>query len=113
MRATAYAASGQFNQAIAGYTKTIELAPGFADAHQKRGNLWGKRQEYDKAIADFSRFIELAPDKASVIYFKRGRAWHGKKEFGRAAADYRKALGLNSRLRKLVEPLLQRAEAGE
>ena len=43
---------GQYDKAIADYTKAIHLDPRCAAAYFGRGSVYGYKGEYDKAIAD-------------------------------------------------------------
>ena len=47
-RGDAYYEQGQLAQAIAAYTKAIQLAPDNADAYNNRGIAYGKKGEYPK-----------------------------------------------------------------
>ncbi|MBA2621062.1 MAG: tetratricopeptide repeat protein, partial [Acidobacteria bacterium] len=53
---------GDFDPAIAGYTKIIALSPLDPDAYNGRGNAYLGKGDYDRAIADFDKNIELKPD---------------------------------------------------
>ena len=69
----AKAASGDWEGAIADYTRAIELKPSFPDAYYNRGNAKQVKGDVGAALADFSKAIELKPDLAAA-YNKRGEA---------------------------------------
>ena len=48
-----------FDQAIAGYTKAIEIYPQFANAYYNRGIAWAVKGYFDQAIADYTKAIEI------------------------------------------------------
>ena len=70
---------GEYSQAIADYSKAIQLNPGYAEAYYSRGCAYDGIGEYDKAIADYKKTIELDPNHASA-YYNRGLAYHEKDE---------------------------------
>ena len=84
---------GDYDKAIADYTKAIELKPDYAFAYNNRGNSWNSKGEYDKAIVDYTRAIELNPDYA-LAYNNRGNSWNNKGEYDKAIADCTKAIEL-------------------
>jgi tetratricopeptide (TPR) repeat protein len=63
----------RYDQAIADYTKAIELKPDFADAFVNRGNIYGLNGLYDQAISDSTKVIQLKPNDA-IGY--NNRAWN-------------------------------------
>ncbi len=93
-RGKAYARKGEYDQAIADFSKTLELNPEYADAYYNRGNVYGNKREYDQAIADFSKALELNPDDVDA-YNSRGISYAGKREYDQAIADFSKVLELN------------------
>ncbi|MBO0781599.1 MAG: tetratricopeptide repeat protein [Ktedonobacteraceae bacterium] len=48
----------EYQQALADYTKAIELDPGCAIAYYNRGLTHQHVKDYHRAIADFTRVIE-------------------------------------------------------
>ncbi|GHU59519.1 hypothetical protein FACS1894133_6470 [Clostridia bacterium] len=90
-RGVLYGQVGEYDEAIANYTKAIELNPDYAMAYNSRGFAYRNLGEYDKAIADYTKAIELKPDYARA-YFNRGYAFDDKGEYDKAIADYTKAI---------------------
>jgi tetratricopeptide (TPR) repeat protein len=52
----------QWNEALADFTRAVELDPHRADAYAGRGWAHGELRHWDEAAADFARAVELAPD---------------------------------------------------
>jgi len=65
-RGLGYGAEGDYDRAIADYTKAIELAPKFAKAYNNRGTVYGMKGDHARAIADFTRAIGLDPKNANA-----------------------------------------------
>jgi tetratricopeptide (TPR) repeat protein len=107
-----------YREAIARYTRALELNPNDADAHYNRGDAYwalGRWQSsrgedptesYRAAIEDFTRALERSPSDAKV-HFRRGNAYSALGEcqslrgedptesYRAAIADYARALDLN------------------
>ena len=69
-RGIAYSDKGLYDQAIADYTKALELNPKDADAYYNRGLAFRKQGLYDQAIADYTKTLELNPKDAEAYYNK-------------------------------------------
>jgi len=80
----------KFLEAIACYSKAIELNPGFAEAYANRGVAYVKSGQFDEAVADYNEAIRLEPTRATT-YYNRGIAYVEKGEAKKAAADFAKA----------------------
>lgn len=93
-RGTAYGYKGEFDRAIADYTKFIAIRPNYAPAYVNRGSAGGAKGELIPAIADYTRAIEIDPS-LTIVYFKRGAAYERKGDKDLAIADYRKYLAVN------------------
>jgi tetratricopeptide (TPR) repeat protein len=89
-----YHAAGQHSQAIASYTKGIEIAPQHATAYYDRGNAYGELGQYAEAIADFTKAIEISPDYVEA-YYNRGTVREVMGQHGQAVSDCTKAIALN------------------
>ncbi|MDX2107722.1 MAG: tetratricopeptide repeat protein [Candidatus Melainabacteria bacterium] len=89
-RAQAYRNLGRYKDAIADYTRYLELAPDDPEnylVYYNRGVSYSALQEYDNAIADFDKALEQKVDYAA--------AFNGRSEayLSRAAeGDFEKAL---------------------
>ena len=58
----------QTDEAIADYSKAIELSPDAAEAYHNRGTAWLEKSEADKAISDFDRALALVPGPGGILY---------------------------------------------
>ena len=94
-RGNARAEKGRYDQAIAYYTKAIEINPRFFEAYFFRGKTWVERGHLDRAIADYNKALEINPGNENTpynMYYWRGRAWDRKGHYDRAITDFGKAL---------------------
>ncbi len=64
----AYFDSGQFDRAIAAYSKALEIDPNNADVHTDLGIMYRRKGEYDRAIAEFKRAAEIDPNHVNSRY---------------------------------------------
>ncbi len=60
-RGTAYIWKGDYDRAIADYTKVIEIDPRNAMAYHNRGVAYTRKGDHHRAIADSSKAIEIDP----------------------------------------------------
>ena len=72
-RAENFAFRGRFSEAMADYTRAIELTPDFSEAYRKRAVAHMNLTEYDLAIADQNEAIRFNPNHARA-YYDRGIA---------------------------------------
>ena len=105
---------GDYNKAIAEFTKDIKHDPKYAAAYSRRGIAYWHKGEHDKAIADFSEAVRLDPKNAKAFilrgrayldngdpdncydyYYCRGRAYGPKGEPDKAIADFSEAIRLD------------------
>ncbi len=75
-------------------TEVIRLDPQLALAHENRGLVYGKKDEYDKAIADLTEAIRLEPKRVST-YTIRGMVYFAKCEIDKSIADWTEAIRLD------------------
>ncbi len=88
---------GELDQAIADYSKVIELNPDKVRAYYDRAVAKTELGNYEQAVADYDRAIELAPNN-ETIYLNRGIAKMKQGKLQQAIADYTQAIELNSEL---------------
>jgi tetratricopeptide (TPR) repeat protein len=93
-RGIAYEAKGLLDQAIADYSKAIEIKPRYDGAYVNRGNAYKAKGLLVRAIADYNKAIELnlKNDKA---YYNRGTVYKAKGLFEQAMDDFNKTIELN------------------
>jgi tetratricopeptide (TPR) repeat protein len=89
-----YYRKGQLNEAIAEYSKAIELNPRAAAAYNNRRLAYADQEQYDQALADWTRAIELN-QRYATAYLNRGVIYYKTAQFDQALADFRKALEIN------------------
>ena len=70
-RGDSYQEQGKHEEAIADYTKAIELDPNYTVAYKNRGWIYYLQENYEQAIADYAKVIEL-DDRNSLAYNNRG-----------------------------------------
>jgi tetratricopeptide (TPR) repeat protein len=85
---------GNFEKALADFSKAIEIDPNYAEAFHERGIAYREMKDYNSAIADHTKAIELDPNKPDS-YFNRGLAFYGSGNFDRAIADYTRAIEID------------------
>lgn len=73
-RATLHNERGEYDMAIEGFSKEIELRPYDAETFFERGAIYVKMREFDKAIADFTEAIKLIPTFTEA-YFERAMTY--------------------------------------
>ena len=60
-RGSAYLSKGDFDSAIADYTRVIQIDPAYSITYYYRGTAYERREQYNQAIADFSKTVEINP----------------------------------------------------
>ena len=86
--------TGDWDGALADYSRAIELNPRYTEAYNNRGNIRSNKGDADGAIADFDRAIEIDPQHTKS-YNNRGSAKEKKGDLTGAVADYTKAIELD------------------
>jgi tetratricopeptide (TPR) repeat protein len=93
-RGNAYRYIREYKKAVADYTKTIKIKPGYTDAYYNRGVCFFRLEEFEKAVSDFTEVIKIIPDYPNV-YFNRANAYSGLFSYDSAVVDYTKSIELN------------------
>lgn len=87
VRARFYEERSEPAKALSDYDHLLELAPGMAEAWQRRGIIQFKLAHIDEAISDFDQFLKLVPGQApyhwqrGICYYYAGRFDDGRKQF--------------------------------
>lgn len=92
----AYFNLGQYNNAIAEFTKAIAYikeTQGTIRILRRRGNAYYQLQQYERAIEDYNRAISLAPRDA-LNYESRAALYRQLSNFSLAERDLAKANNL-------------------
>jgi len=88
---------GQFEQAIANYTKAIELDTQNVEAYIGRGTAYHADDQHDMAISDYTKAIEIEPMNAKAYCWRAG-AYRIKNQCQLAISDYTEALEIDPML---------------
>lgn len=89
-RGNAYKNLGQFTQALADWSRAMELDPNNADAFTARGAYYQGKGDTAKALGDFERSLQLNPTIDG--YFQRGQVYAALGQFDKAIEDYDRAI---------------------
>ena len=92
-----YNEGGEYDKAIATFTKAIELDPELALAYNNRGWAYIQLGQYEQAIADCTMAIELDPELA-LAYNNRGWAYFELGQYEQGIADCTRAIELDPNL---------------
>jgi tetratricopeptide (TPR) repeat protein len=85
-------ASNDPDEAIAEYTRAIELNPNYVEAYNERGFAYEcDKRTYGQAIADFTKAIQLDPNYTSA-YINRSAVYDSIGEYDKAIADFTKVI---------------------
>lgn len=82
------------DEAIADYTKAIDLQPDFAQAYLNRGLAHAGQNCPTEAIADYNKAIALQSDYAEA-YLNRGATHLAQNRLKEATADFEQAIKFN------------------
>jgi tetratricopeptide (TPR) repeat protein len=92
----ARASKGDFDGAIAQYTRALEIDPKMAAVYNNRGNARASKQDQVGAIADYSDALKLDP-AFSEAYANRGLSRALQGDLKGAVDDYSEALRISPR----------------
>ena len=90
-RGIAYIKRNKLEQAIASFSKAIELNSSYANAYCNRGVVYYYKGEYERAIIDYNEAIELNSHHV-IAYNNRGVAYGNKGEQEKAIGDFTRAI---------------------
>ena len=90
-----YAIEGDYEKAIAEFTRIIQSNPENWAAYLARGHLHASNKDFDRAISDYNRAIRLNPEN-SAAYVARGLMHSINEDYESAVADFDKAIELGS-----------------
>jgi len=67
-RGNVLAGQGELDEAIACYTKSLQLRPNYAPAHNNLGNALYLKGQFEQALAHYSRAVRYAPNLIDAHY---------------------------------------------
>lgn len=85
----------QFECAILGYTKALDLYPKKWCYYNYRGIAYKNSKKYSEAISDYSKAIQLNPKYADA-YYNKGRAYKLMGEYDSSILSFKKAIEIDS-----------------
>ena len=83
-----------FEEAIADFDQSIELAPQYPDGYLNRGIAYETQGSWDLALADYNHVLEIDPQDP-LAFNNRGNAEAGQENWQQALDDYEKAVSLS------------------
>ncbi len=89
----AHISQGQYDEAIAELTKSIEFKAKSAEAFNSRAIAYSAKGLSTQALADYTRAIELNP-KYVEAYYNRGSIFQETNQYDKSISDYTTALKL-------------------
>ncbi|KAA8499422.1 UDP-N-acetylglucosamine--peptide N-acetylglucosaminyltransferase [Porphyridium purpureum] len=93
-RGNVYVALKKYEEAVADYTRALELAPLASDSYVvlvNRGSVYAELNDFKRASADFSAALELRPDE-SLVYVNRATLLARQQKWTSALNDYQRAV---------------------
>jgi len=93
-RGITYTNSGQFDAAIADFTKAIAIDSKYPVSYANRGIVYGNLGEPENAIADFTKAIALDPNYR-LVFHNRGVAYGEIGQYDKAVSDLSRAIRLD------------------
>lgn len=91
-RGNAHASLGQAENAVADWSRAVELDATLAEAYTARGSHFRVQGDLTRALADLDRSIDLRPSVDG--FYQRGQVHHAMREYEKALADYDRAIDL-------------------
>jgi tetratricopeptide (TPR) repeat protein len=93
-RGFTYSSLKKYQQAIADFSRALELDPNYIYAFTSRGWAYYNLKEYQQAIINFNHALELDPN-AAIAYHCRGWTYDALKNYQQAIVDFDRALELD------------------
>jgi tetratricopeptide (TPR) repeat protein len=93
---TKHLQQGEYDQAISGYNKALEINPRYAEAYLNRGIAYRNKGQHDQAVSDYGMVLQINPKDARA-FCNRGNIFIEKGQYDKAISDYNQALEINSK----------------
>ena len=88
--------SGNYREALNGFSRAIELYPGMRDYYHWRADTYVQLQNYEAAIADYTRALEIIPNyRAGLVARAIARMW--LYDWANAVVDFSAAIKQGAR----------------
>ena len=81
----------QFEEAIKGYQKAVEIKPDDDSAYNNMGIAYDNLKQFEEAIKSYQKAIEINPYN-NAAYYNMGIAYDNLKQFEEAIKSYQKAI---------------------
>lgn len=91
-RGNAYTNQGRFEQALADWSKAIQLDPNLGEAYTARGTYYRVHGDLPRALADLERSLQIAPTVDG--FFQRGQVYSSLGQYQQAINDYTDAINI-------------------
>ena len=85
--------AGAYDEAAAGFSRAIQLAPAVADSYHNRGRAYQRLGRREAALADFTMAVTLEPENA-IPWYSRAEFHFERDECAKALPDYTRAIEL-------------------
>ena len=93
-RGLIYYQQNKFTQAIADYTKAIEIDSRLEEAYYNRGIAYAKQSDLNQAVSDYNKAININFNKAEA-YINRGLIFAKQNKLREAFFDFTKAIEID------------------
>ena len=93
---------GDFQTALNNFNNVIEIAPGFAEAWNKRATVYYQMENYQASLADIIETLKLEPRHFGAIT-GRGLCYMKLDKWQLALNSFEQALGINPWLQRVSE----------
>lgn len=91
-RGNARASQGRSQEALADWTKAIQVDPNLAEAYTARGTYYRLHSDLPRAMADLDRSLQIAPSVDG--FFQRGQVYSALGQHQQAISDYTDAINI-------------------
>ncbi|MFM8490165.1 MAG: tetratricopeptide repeat protein, partial [Bacteroidota bacterium] len=92
LRGNCLAATGRMNDALAAFSRSIELNPEFAEGYNNKANALASLRRFSEALPMYNKAIELKPGAPDFIC-NRGLAKKDSGDLQGACSDWKEAAG--------------------
>ena len=104
MRADLFSQINKLDEAIADYTKAIDVMPDHAAAFHDRATAYALQKKFTEALDDLSRAQFLVP-RSPLPFYNRGRVYEMMNRKADAIGEYKKARALAPKMREPQDAL--------